>query len=165
MHTPTLIFKLVMWSRQVIILKSRHAGQSNGPNMNRDFHCSLRMKFKVWTMTLNFEPGTWFCMWCIILSWQLFLPNNFDLPPCRSKIWAEHEYVSNINLHTKFKGSVTIQWGTKFLHATHSIVMISIEPNNFQTSPCRTDITLVTLKQIQWQGEHYMAFHHFMVGL
>ena len=74
-----------------IIFKSHHAIQSSGPDKNR-FHWSLctKCKSKLWPWSLTWQYDS--CMGDILLSW-----NYFQIPPCRTKLWAERD---SGNTHT-----------------------------------------------------------------
>ena len=79
-----------------IIFKSHHAIQNYGPDtkgFNRAYaerliaNCGLDL----WSSNIVFA----LVALDTILVWLSFVPNNFQIPPCKTKLWARHKKVSS----------------------------------------------------------------------
>lgn len=98
------------------------------------------------------------------------MPNNFEIKPCRPKLWITHKHVS---LHLCIKVtccSVTLtrKLAIWFLHekSCHYVHLCKKTLKFYHAGQSfEPDMFLGTQIHILAQGNYYMPFPHFMVGI
>ena len=112
---------LSWWLFCQTVLKFHHEGQTYRSDKNICRY-SLCTKF---TLPWHSSKRNVFCMRNITLFRWSCMPNNFQIPPCRTKLWVEHEFVTHKPLNKVYVHSdPTFNLATWFLIEINRLVII-----------------------------------------